>query len=326
MNTDIRFGVLPATGKGQLGEPVDARHLTDFAIEAERLGFDSVWANDSLWTSRIEALTLLSAMAAVTDHITIGSAALIPAYRQPVQAAQAIASLDLLSRGRLVLGVGAGFPNLSDADFALAGVPTSNRSARLDETVALWRQLWSMSDAASFHGELLHFDSLPDPLSTYRPGGPPIWLAAGNPAARVRAGRLYDGWLPYPPSADAYEAGLADVRAAASSTGRDQQAVMPALFVTIAITDDVVTGRLLLDEYCLANYRAPLTYVETIQVLIAGPPDHVRAELNRYLAAGARHIIIRLAALDPQSQQDQLHQVADALLPTGSTAQLGPLH
>lgn len=87
MDNNIRIGVLPTTGKALLGDPVDARHLLYLAVEAERLGFASVWANDSLASPRVEALTLLAAIASVTHRITIGTAALIPAYRQPVQAA-----------------------------------------------------------------------------------------------------------------------------------------------------------------------------------------------------------------------------------------------
>jgi alkanesulfonate monooxygenase SsuD/methylene tetrahydromethanopterin reductase-like flavin-dependent oxidoreductase (luciferase family) len=323
MDNDIRIGVLPTTGKALLGDPVDARHLLYLAVEAERLGFASVWANDSLVSPRVEALTLLAAIASVTHRITIGTAALIPAYRQPVQAAQAIASLDVLSRGRVVLGVGAGFPGLSDPDFALVGVPTRGRSARLDDIVALWKQLWTTSGSSSFHGKVLHFDSLPDPLPPHRPGGPPVWLAAGNSAAPGRAGRHYDGWLPYPPTPDAYENGLNSVREAALAAGRDPGAVTPALFVTIGITEDLETGHRLLEDYTLATYHRPLEYVKRIQVLIAGPPDHVSVELGRFLVAGARHIVVRLAALEPTSQLDQIHRVAEALLPNPISARVG---
>src|SRR5882757_810238 len=100
MDDDIRLGVLLPTGKAQWGEGTDPRKLLDFAIRAETLGFASLWANDSLLSPRIEALIMLAAVAPVTERVTLGTAALLPVLRRPVQAAQAIASLDLLSGGR----------------------------------------------------------------------------------------------------------------------------------------------------------------------------------------------------------------------------------
>jgi alkanesulfonate monooxygenase SsuD/methylene tetrahydromethanopterin reductase-like flavin-dependent oxidoreductase (luciferase family) len=311
---ETSFGVLPATGTGQIGPPTDASWLVDLAVRAESLGFASVWANDSLYRSRVEPLALLSSMAAVTRRVTLGTAAPIPAYRPPVQAAQAIATLDLLSRGRLVLGVGAGFPGRSDPDFALAGVPTQGRSARLDDIVGLWRRLWSGAGPTGYRGRVLNFESLPDPLPMYRPGGPPVWLAAGSDAALTRCGRHYDGWLPYPPTPQRYAEGLRAVRAAARRCGRDPAALTPALFVTVAVADDPTTGRRMLDESCHATYRAPVEFVEQIQLMIGGPPDHIRHELGRFLQAGARHIVVRLAGTHPAAQIEQLSRVADTLL------------
>lgn len=320
MNDHLRIGVLPATGVTQLGDPAGVRHLVELAREAERLGFASFWANDSLASARVEPLALLSAIAATTERITLGTAALIPAYRTPVQAAQLLTTLDLLAAGRLVLGVGAGFPVRSDPDFALAGIPTARRSARLDEIVALWRQLWSATGPSSFHGELLHHDTLPDQLAPHRPGGPPLWLAAGNPAALRRAGSHYDGWLPYPPSPEEYRTGLTEVRSAAAAAGRDPDAVTPALFATVAVAPDQAAGRALLARYCMSTYGAPVEHVETIQTLIGGPAEHVAAEIGRFADAGARHVVVRLTAIEPGSQRLQLERVADALLASAAAA------
>ena len=302
MTTDrISFGILPpVVGESRTEPGVFAQSLVTLAKDAELLGFDSFWAGDSLLRARVEPLTLLAHLSAVTSRLTLGTAALVPAYRRPASAAQAIAALDLLSGGRLILAVGAGFPGRSDPEFALAGVPTQQRSARLDDIVARWRSLWSPSQISS----PVHFQ-------THQPGGPPIWLAAGNPAALDRAGQVYDGWLPYPPTVEAYAAGLAQVRAAASAAHRPP--VTPALYLTIAVTDNRQAGRQLLNDYCLAGYGAPLDYLETIQLFIGGPPEHIRDQVGRYLEAGARHLIVRLPAIEPDAQRHHLHLLADAL-------------
>jgi alkanesulfonate monooxygenase SsuD/methylene tetrahydromethanopterin reductase-like flavin-dependent oxidoreductase (luciferase family) len=220
MNGDLHLGVVLPTGKAQWGEGTDPRDLIDFAVRAERLGFDSLWAGDTLLCPVIETFTMLSAAAAVTERVTLGTAALLPALRRPVQSAQAIASLDLLSGGRLVLTVGAGFPGRSEAEYAAAEVPWRGRFARLDDTVALWRHLWTGICPTSYHGDVLHFDHIPEATLPARPGGPPIWLGGATPSALERTGRLYDGWLPYPPDPADYETGLAQVRRAATAAGR----------------------------------------------------------------------------------------------------------
>lgn len=318
MNEQLRFGVILPTGTAQWGAGTDPRHLIDVAIRVERLGFHSVWANDSLLTPRIEALTMLAALAPVTERVTLGTAALLPVLRRPLQAAQTIASVDLLSGGRLVLAVGAAFPGrFGQPLHTLSEVPWSNRFIRLDETVALWRQLWRGEGRTSFHGEVLHFDNLPASTPTFRAGGPPIWLGGATPAALARTGNLYDGWLPYPPDPADYAAGLAAIQAAATEAGRKPDSIAPALFTTLLIADDVESGREILDAYSRVNYGVPLAVLETIQVLMAGPPEHLLARLARYADAGAREIVFRVGALDLASQLDQLGRLADVLRPSG---------
>lgn len=208
---------------------------------------------------------MLAALAPVTERATLGTGALLPFLRRPVQAAQALASVDLLSGGRLAVAVGAGFPGrFGQPSYTLSEVPWARRFARLDETVAWWRELWS--GATSFRGEILNFDVIPPATRPLRAGGPPVWLGGATPAALARTGRLYDG------------------------------------------------GRQVLGDYAVANYGMPLAELEKIQAVRTGTPQQVADSLSRYIAAGARHLVIRLGALDLRSQRDQLEQVA-ALIP-----------
>ena len=307
---DVRLGVLLPIGQAQWGEGTDPRELVDFAVRAEGLGYSSLWVNDFLLTPRIEALTMLAAVAPVTSQVLLGTAALLPVLRRPVQAAQTLASIDLLSGGRLVLTVGAAFPGrFGLPQHELSGVPWERRFTRLDETVALWRQLWTDPGTASFHGDLLHFDGLPPMTAPRRPGGPPIWLGGGGPSALRRAGRRYDGWMPYPPEPADYRRGLATVRQAAREAGRPVADITPALFVSAAVTDSAASGRRLLEEFSQASYGMPLAQLETIQALAAGPPEYVAERLRGYVAAGARHLACRIATTSLAAQREQLDQV-----------------
>lgn len=310
MDNDVRLGVVLPTG---LPPGYDPRGLLDLAVRAEALGFASVWVGETLLRPVMEPLTILAAAAALTERVTLGTAALLPAFRRPVQAAQAIASLDQLSRGRLTIAVGAGFPGRSEAEYAVSDAPWRRRFARLDDTVALWRHLWRADGPTCFHGTVLHIDDIPHSTAPAQPGGPPIWLGGATPAALARTGRYYDGWLPYPPELDDYRRGLRQVHAAATAAGRPPDAVTPALFTTVLITDGRTDAHRALDEYTRTTYRLPLTTVETIQLFFAGPPDVVRAGLDRYIEAGARHILCRIAALDLDKQREQLERVSDLL-------------
>ncbi len=287
----------------------DLRRLLDFARAVEDLGFDSLWANDSLVRPRIEALTFLSAAAAVTDRITLGTAALQPVLRRPVQTAQVLASIDRLSGGRLAVAVGAGFPGLSEVEYAASEVPWPRRFARLDDTVTLWRQLWNAKEPSSFHGAVLDLDDIPAGITPFGESGPPVWLAADTPGARARAGRLYDGWLPYPPTPQGYSSGLTEVQAAARGAGRAADAVTPALFVTVLLTDDPDGGRAALDHFATETYGFGIDAVEQIQTFAAGTPDAVTARLAGYIDAGARHVVCRLGVLGPDGFVEQLRRL-----------------
>ncbi|MFI5954553.1 LLM class flavin-dependent oxidoreductase [Cryptosporangium sp. NPDC051539] len=295
----VSLGVVLPTTLPSWSDGQDVRALLDLAVTAESLGFSSVWVGDTLLRPVVEPLTVLSAVAAVTRRVGLGTATLLPSLRRPVQTASALASLDRLSGGRLTVAVGAGFPRRSEREYAISEVPWERRFARLDETVGLWRSLWA--------GRRVEFGSPPEQvppvLPPFRPAGPAVWLGGASPSALERAGRLYDGWLPYPPSASTYASGLQAVRAG----GRD---VTPALFVTVLITPD---GSAALDAYVRAAYGMPLSVVSTIQLLVAGPAGHVRSVLGEFVTAGARHLVIRIAALDFETQRAQLELLTEAV-------------
>lgn len=312
MDERVQVGVLVPTGQAQWGEGIDPRELLDFATRAERLGFDSLFVNDSLLTPRIEALTMLAALASATEHATLGTGALLPFLRRPVQTAQTLASIDRLSGGRLAVAVGAGFPGrFGKPLYRLSETPWERRFARLDETVALWRQLWAATAATSFHGEVLQFDDVPPSTAPFRAGGPPIWLGGATSAALDRAGRLYDGWLPYPPDPADYRAGLDRVRRSAADAGRDPDAITAALFLSVLVAENVEDGRRTLQTYVSANYGLALQELEKVQAVVTGPRDHVLSRLRSYTAAGARHLVVRIGGLDLVSQLGQLDRLAE---------------
>jgi alkanesulfonate monooxygenase SsuD/methylene tetrahydromethanopterin reductase-like flavin-dependent oxidoreductase (luciferase family) len=308
----IRVGLLLPTREAAIGADWDARRLVSLARQAEGLGFDSVWAGDSLLARpRAEPLTLLAAIAMATDSVTLGTAALTVPLRHPLQAAHAVTTLDRLCEGRLIIGMGAGFPYpASVAEFTALGVPFTERLGRLAETARILRLLWGGAETGAFTGKYWKFSNIDGFPKPFRPGGPGLWLAGAGPAALARAGCGFDGWLPYLPDPRVYRRSLTVIEASALAAGRPPEAVAPGLYLTVLPHDDPGAGRRELDAYTRAYYGQPLEAVEKIQGFVTGAPDHCTERMRAYADAGARHIVLRIGALDPWPLLEQVAEIA----------------
>ncbi|MDP6816037.1 MAG: LLM class flavin-dependent oxidoreductase, partial [Alphaproteobacteria bacterium] len=190
--------LLPTREQIMHGQP-EAAPLMALAERAEGLGYDSVWVGDSLLARpRHEPLTLLAGVAGRTSRVELGTAVLLPALRNPVLLAHQAATLDQVSQGRLILGVGiaADVPNVR-AEFASAGVPFEKRVGLMLEGLRLCRALWS-GEPVDWQGRWPIEGGVLAP-TPHRPGGPPIWGGGSVPAALRRAGREFEGWFPTGP-------------------------------------------------------------------------------------------------------------------------------
>ncbi|MCF3132670.1 LLM class flavin-dependent oxidoreductase [Streptomyces olivochromogenes] len=197
---ELKIGyLLPTRDRSVLGEH-DLGRLVAQARRAEQLGLDSVWAGDSPVTRpRADPLLLLAAAAQATERVALGPAVLLPALRHPILLAHQLATLDRLSGGRLIAGMGGGFPTPdTEAQFTAIGADFERRISRMEESIDAMRQLWS-GKTVSYKGEHFTFDDVRIAPPPSRPGGPPIWLAANGAPALRRVARLADGWLTHPP-------------------------------------------------------------------------------------------------------------------------------
>jgi alkanesulfonate monooxygenase SsuD/methylene tetrahydromethanopterin reductase-like flavin-dependent oxidoreductase (luciferase family) len=321
MNTPMeppQIGILLPTREQAITGAYAASPLLEFARQAELLGFDSLWTGDSLVARpRLDPIVVLAAAGAVTHRITLGTAALTPALRHPLISANMIASLDHVTDTRLVLALGSGFPvPETEAEFAAVGVPFRGRAGRLDEIVALWRRTWGSdapgapTDFAGRYWTAEDLDRLPRPL---RPGGPPLWLAGSDtPAVLRRVARYYDGWLPFLPSALAYQQAWQQILTEVEQAGRPSGAVTAGLYATITVNQDQDAARAELEHYVQHYYGRSLDMMSTIQAYGWGSAKHCVEWLADYVRAGARHIVIRIGSLD---SEPQLTDIAEFVLP-----------
>jgi len=320
--TDQSFGLILANRAVVLGA-VTARDLLDLAVHAERSGvFDAVWVGDSLLAKpRLESVTLLSALAGVTERVRLAVGCLATfVHRHPVLFAQQWASLDVLSRGRAWLAVCLGGPDSANAaqaaEHAVMGVASGERVERLEEGIRILRLLFGQTKV-SHAGRFYRFTEVTlEPRPVQSPV--PIWIAS-NPTGLTwkggasaseaaverglrRVARFADGWMTNKLSPAEFAQQFARVRAMARDEGRDPGSVGSALYHNINVNEDrdaaLAEAKTFLDAYYTSKFSPQ--FVE--QWTVAGGPKECADQLRAYAAAGLGHMALRLASWNQRSQ------------------------
>lgn len=299
-------------GSGQLpGELPDPGRFRAVAELAEELGYDSIWAGEhlSFHNPILDVGVALSVFAAVTDRIRLGAGVVLLPLRHPSLVAKLAGSLDYLSQGRLLLGVGVGGEGAKD--FEAAGVPRGERGERTNEAIAALRALFA-ERPASFSGRHFSFRDVAIEPAPVQPGGPPILVGGRSEAARRRAGRLGDGWLPYLISPRSLAAGIEEVRAHASEAGRDPDELRHGVVAFALVDEDGERARSAAREHLSQRYGMEFQPHHVERLCIVGAPDECAARIREYADAGAAFVSLN-PAVDDQSfltQVERLREVA----------------
>ena len=170
---------------------------------------------DGLW---LEPLTVLSVIAGITTQIRLGTNILIAALRRPVVLSKTLSTLDVLSGGRVDLGVGVGWQK---EEYDAAGLEFEGRGRLLDHSLSVMQTLWR-EQRASFSDDLLQFDAIHQMPKPAQAGGVPIWVSGTiNPRVIKRIARFGSGWIPWGPSAKEVGAAIVQMREGVAATGRD---------------------------------------------------------------------------------------------------------
>jgi alkanesulfonate monooxygenase SsuD/methylene tetrahydromethanopterin reductase-like flavin-dependent oxidoreductase (luciferase family) len=236
---------------------------------------------------------------------------LLPVLRHPVVLAHLVGTLDRVAEGRIILGVGiaADMPAIRK-EFEAVGVPFERRVGRMLETLEVCRALWQR-DGVSFNGKHFTLENVTVEPRPHRPGGPPIWIGGSGPTALREAAR-FDAWFPTGPSVEFFAEHFPAVQAAARAAGRAPDAVTGAAYVTLALDEDGGAAEQRLHGFLETYYSAPARVIMKRQACYAGPIDGAAEWLQRWIDAGARHLVLRFAGGD---QLAQLGETASRLLP-----------
>jgi alkanesulfonate monooxygenase SsuD/methylene tetrahydromethanopterin reductase-like flavin-dependent oxidoreductase (luciferase family) len=313
-HTAVSFGyLLPTREMVMAQERPDFRHLLDLAERAEALGFDAVWAGDSILARpRLEALTTLAAVAARTRRVKLGTAVLLPALRHPVVLANEAANVDLISQGRLILGVGIATKSPSiEREFAACGVSFAHRVSLFEEGVTIMRRLWA-EPAVTFAGRRWQLQDIRLGLRPVQQPGVPLWLAGSVDQALRRVLQLGDGWFPNPPSAPAFAANWEKLQTFARDMGKDAHTLHRCVYTTLNINANVAQAEQEMRTFVEGYYSAPYDVMRRSQGLCAGTAEHCIAWLNDFIAAGAQSLVLRFGGPD---QIGQLERCTRDVLP-----------
>lgn len=306
----MKFGVfLPVSGRA-----ASRRTLMQAAQQAEALGFDSVWAADRLvipWKIEtsypyskeatfivppdrpfFDTMTCLAFLAGCTERIQLGMSVMVLPYRHPLHWARIATTIDQLSTGRLILGVGVGW---MEEEFAAMNAPFKERGKVSDEQLTLLKQLWT-EEHISFHGKYYNVDDIAFSPKPYQNPRIPIWVGGEGKYAQRRAGQFGDAWFPYFVKVTPKElaAGFDNVRAEAKKAGRNADEIELACCLPVEIT--AAAGPQITDY-------------------LKGSIEQVTERLKQFIDVGVVHIGLQFMIPHYPERQEQIERFARNALP-----------
>ena len=293
--------------------------MAEAAKAAQALGYDSVWVHDHLaWTAEIhrthissgseealkvkkepdfyEAFTSLSYLTGLVSDVRIGVACLVVPCRNPLYAAKQIATLDVLSGGRLDVGVGIGSPaTIESREYEILGVNRRVRGKICDDYIGAMKSIWT-TDPSSYHGSFVTFEDaeiFPKPLQKPHP---PLWVGGWTEAAMKRSARLGDGWLPAWLTPKDLAVRYQKVKEMASAFGRSPDGIKLGLEVYVSIDQDSAKAK----QDAVGTFQASrgtyeremtLEFLETVSLI--GSPGEIREKIGAYVRAGVSHFELK---------------------------------
>ncbi len=301
---DIKFGVT-------YSERPDFTDLPAYARRIEELGFDSIWVTENISSGAhsLECFTALSFIAAHTSRLTLGPSVTLLPIRNPILVAQTVASLDILSGGRVVLGVGVGNDT---PDLAAYGGNARERATRSDESLAIIKRLWT-EDSVTFHGR--HFDLdgyqlVPRPVQKPHPR---IHVGGGAATVVRRAGRFADSLIPVGTTPDDARAMFEGAEQSARDSGRDPSTMTRAMHIFLCFAGSTEeAANIASDVYTIRANRE--TNIPPDSPHLLGAPGHIRDTLQSFIDIGVTEFVMNLVC-HPEEGIHQAERFAKEVMP-----------
>jgi probable F420-dependent oxidoreductase len=286
---------------------VDIQLIRDFLAKAEPLGYDSLWVQEQIISDSaiLEPVSLLTYAAALTSTLRLGTSVLLPVIRNPVQLAKSLATLDQLSQGRLIVGVGIGGPHVAEAVF---GVTSEQRVRRFVQGLRVMKALWTQPRATVL-SDFWQVENVPmEPKPVQQPH-PPLWFGARTAVGLKRAVRLGDGWMGAGSSSSAdFVRHCELLRRFLDEAGRDPATFPISKRVYIAVDDNRDRAEQRLREWFAVRYKSAEM---ASQVSLWGSLTECVDQLGELVKAGAQHLMFNPVF----DEMDHLELLAREVMP-----------
>lgn len=307
-----RFGLAIENFVGPRQTP-DIDTLYAYAERAEALGYESLWAWDHVLLGVdpafpiLDSVTTLAALAARTHRVKLGTAVLVLPMRNPVVAAKALGSLDVISHGRLVLGVAAGW---YAREFDAVGVPFKQRGRLFERNLDILMRLWTEDRVSLKVDEFNLREAVMVPRTAQRPR-PPILVGGYVDAVLRRAGAVGDGWLTYFYTPESFTRGWEKVKAFAREAGRDPARLESTNQLAIYVGRSREQTTADMRHWLSTEWDVAAWSESTIEHAIHGSPDECVEALRAHVATGVDRIVL----IPYRYQLEQIERVAKEVLP-----------
>ena len=291
----------------------DIKALVDYGVRMEQLGFDSLWVWDHILLGVdpnfpiIESLTLLTAIAARTTKIKLGTGILVLPMRNPVLLAKQLACMDLLSDGRLLMGMASGWYR---REFNAMGVPFEERGKIMDENLDIIKRLWTehMVSAKFRNYDITAGVMFPKPVQKPHP---PILIGGYVDRVLKRAATAGDGWLTYFYLPESFAEAWGKIRAFAKDAGKDPDRLLNAAQLPIYVGKSRQAAESGMMEWLTKEWDFASWSESTKESAIMGTVHECVAQLKAHLAAGVQKIIFVPYKYEP----DQIATIAREVIP-----------
>ncbi len=285
-------------------DAIDVEDVRRVAQRAEALGFRDLWVTENTLdhVNCFDPVVVLTYAAAVTSKIRVGASVVVMAVHSPLMIAHQWATLDYVSNGRAILGVGLG----RDHHYRQFEVPEAGKVTRFREELALIKALWTQ-DRVTCRGRFYHLDNEPMHPKPVQKPHPPIWMGVSHPNAVRRAASLADGWMGSGGSSIAqFGQSVPILKASLAAAGRDPENFPISKRIFMAVDERPEVARRELDRWFTEVYHNP---AGTDASGIHGTPEQVRARLEEVVAMGANHLLLNPVSRYPE----QLEALAEVV-------------
>jgi len=270
---------------------------------AEKLGIDSLWFSDHLMYTvpgqgSLESFSSLAAVASRTKEITLGTKVICASFRHPGLVAKIGATLDIISHGRLILGIGAGWYK---REFDAYGIPFEGRVSRMYETVKIIKKLWT-EHSVNYEGRFYKLkEAVCSPKPLQKPH-PPVWIAAEKPRMMRITAEIGDGWIAINPKVEDFRRKWSFIQNHAAKAGREENRIETACYMYASLAQTSEEAWRIAERDILPERRRAMnpdvSLRELGEICLIGNPDEWIERIEDYIESGAQNIIVKIVPFE----------------------------